>query len=80
MLTDMARKVVGVGSVGTRCWIVLMLGSDETDPLFLQVKEAERSVLCEYAGASKYDNQGAARRRRPALHPGVQRHLPRLDT
>jgi uncharacterized protein (DUF2252 family) len=57
-LTDMARKVVGVGSVGTRCWIVLMLGSDESDPLFLQVKEAERSVLSEYAGPSKYDNQG----------------------
>ena len=37
----MARKVVGVGSVGTRCWIVLMLGRDESDPLFLQVKEAE---------------------------------------
>jgi uncharacterized protein (DUF2252 family) len=57
-LTDMARKVVGVGSVGTRCWIVLMLGSYESDPLFLQVKEAERSVLSEYAGPSKYDNQG----------------------
>ena len=35
---DMARKVVGVGSVGTRCWIVLLLGRDESDPLFLQVK------------------------------------------
>ena len=45
----MARKVVGVGSVGTRCWIVLMLGRDESDPLFLQVKEAETSVL---AGSS----------------------------
>jgi uncharacterized protein (DUF2252 family) len=55
---DMARKVVGVGSVGTRCWIVLMLGRDETDPLFLQVKEAETSVLCRFAGASKYANQG----------------------
>ena len=55
---DMARKVVGVGSVGTRCWIVLMLGRDEDDPLFLQVKEAEESVLCAYAGASKYANQG----------------------
>jgi uncharacterized protein (DUF2252 family) len=54
----MARKVVGVGSVGTRCWIVLMLGGDEADPLFLQVKEAERSVLSEYAGPSKYHNQG----------------------
>ncbi len=56
--TDIARKVVGVGSVGTRCWIVLMLGRDESDPLFLQVKEAERSVLSAFAGASKYTNQG----------------------
>ena len=56
--TDIARKVVGVGSVGTRCWIVLLLGRDETDPLFLQVKEAEESVLARFAGASKYHNQG----------------------
>jgi uncharacterized protein (DUF2252 family) len=55
---DMARKVVGVGSVGTRCWIVLMLGRDEADPLFLQVKEAEPSVLSRFVGASRYANQG----------------------
>jgi uncharacterized protein (DUF2252 family) len=55
---DMARKVVGVGSVGTRCWIVLMLGRDDSDPLFLQVKEAELSVLSRFVGASKYANQG----------------------
>jgi uncharacterized protein (DUF2252 family) len=55
---DMARKVVGVGSVGTRCWIVLMLGRDDSDPLFLQVKEAEASVLGRFVGASKYANQG----------------------
>jgi len=55
---DMARKVVGVGSVGTRCWIILMLGRDDSDPLFLQVKEAETSVLSRFAGASKYANQG----------------------
>jgi uncharacterized protein (DUF2252 family) len=55
---DMARKVVGVGSVGTRCWIVLMLGRDTADPLFLQVKEAEASVLSRFVGASKYANQG----------------------
>jgi uncharacterized protein (DUF2252 family) len=55
---DMARKVVGVGSVGTRCWITLMLGRDESDPLFLQVKEAEASVLSRFAGASKYANMG----------------------
>jgi uncharacterized protein (DUF2252 family) len=56
--TDMARKVVGVGSVGTRCWIVLMLGRDDKDPLFLQVKEAQASVLSAYLGASEYANQG----------------------
>jgi uncharacterized protein (DUF2252 family) len=55
---DMARKVVGVGSVGTRCWIVLMLGRDDSDPLFLQVKEAEASVLSRFVGASKFTNQG----------------------
>jgi uncharacterized protein (DUF2252 family) len=55
---DMARKVVGVGSVGTRCWVVLMLGSHESDALFLQVKEAEPAVLSRFAGASKYANQG----------------------
>jgi uncharacterized protein (DUF2252 family) len=55
---DMARKVVGVGSVGTRCWIVLMLGRDESDPLFLQVKEADASVLSRFVGASKYANMG----------------------
>jgi uncharacterized protein (DUF2252 family) len=55
---DMARKVVGVGSVGTRCWIVLMLGRDNDDPLFLQVKEAEASVLSRFIGGSKYTTQG----------------------
>ena len=55
---DMARKVVGVGSVGTRCWIILLLGRDEADPLFLQIKEAEASVLSRFVGASKYNNQG----------------------
>ncbi len=55
---DMARKVVGVGSVGTRCWIVLLLGRDTADALFLQVKEAERSVLSRFVGTSKYPNQG----------------------
>jgi uncharacterized protein (DUF2252 family) len=57
-LCHVARKVVGVGSVGTRCWIALMLGRDDSDPLFLQVKEAEASVLSRYAGASKHANQG----------------------
>ena len=56
--SDVARKVVGVGSVGTRCWILLMLGKDAGDPLILQVKEAEPAVLSDFAGPSKYDNQG----------------------
>jgi uncharacterized protein (DUF2252 family) len=50
--------VVGVGSVGTRCWIILMLGRNVEDPLFLQVKEAAASVLSRYVGASKYNNEG----------------------
>jgi len=55
---DIARKVVGVGSVGTRAWVVLMLGRDDDDPLFLQVKEAQRSVLQPHLGRSRYANQG----------------------
>jgi Uncharacterized protein conserved in bacteria (DUF2252) len=55
---DMARKVVGVGSVGTRCWIILMLGRDSGDPLFLQVKEATESVLEPFAGKSRFSNHG----------------------
>ncbi|MGA4544051.1 DUF2252 domain-containing protein [Uniformispora flossi] len=57
-LVDMARKVVGVGSVGTRCWIILLLGRDGEDPLFLQAKEADESVLAEHAGASGFATQG----------------------
>jgi uncharacterized protein (DUF2252 family) len=55
---DMARKVVGVGSVGTRCWVVLLTGRDEDDPLLLQIKEAPPSVHAEFLGASVYDNHG----------------------
>jgi uncharacterized protein (DUF2252 family) len=57
-LVDFARKVVGVGSVGTRCWISLMLGRDDSDPLFLQIKEAEASVLEPYSGRSGFANHG----------------------
>jgi uncharacterized protein (DUF2252 family) len=57
-LTDFARKVVGVGSVGTRAWIALMLGRDDQDPLFLQMKEAEASVLEEFLGPSEFENHG----------------------
>jgi uncharacterized protein (DUF2252 family) len=53
-----ARKVVGVGSVGTRAWIVLLLGRDAEDPLFLQVKEAETSVLEGFAGRSRFKQAG----------------------
>ena len=55
---DLARKVVGVGSVGTRCWVMLLLGRDSNDPLFLQAKEAPRSVLERFAGRSEFSNQG----------------------
>ncbi|WP_432001947.1 DUF2252 domain-containing protein [Streptomyces sioyaensis] len=58
-VVDLARKVVGVGSVGTRCWILLLLGKDTDDPLLLQAKEADESVLAPYAGASRHRNQGA---------------------
>jgi uncharacterized protein (DUF2252 family) len=54
----LARKVVGVGSVGTRCWIALMLGRDDVDPLFLQCKEAGPSVLEAVLGRAKFANHG----------------------
>src|SRR5262249_36241415 len=57
-LVQLGRKVVGVGSVGTRAWIVLMEGGDGTEPLFLQAKEAQVSVLADYCGRSQYSNQG----------------------
>jgi len=55
---DSARKVVGVGSVGTRCWIDLLVGRDMGNPLFLQTKEAPPSVLEPFLGASAFDNCG----------------------
>jgi len=57
-LVHLARKVVGVGSVGTRAWILLLLGRDGDDPLFLQAKEAEASVLERFVGASAYRHHG----------------------
>ena len=57
-IVDVARKVVGVGSVGTRCWIILLMGRDDQDPLFIQVKEANESVLEPYAGRSGYASHG----------------------
>ena len=57
-LVQVARKVVGVGSVGTRAWVVLMDAGNGVEPLFLQAKEAQPSVLAEYCGRSRYSNQG----------------------
>ena len=54
----LARKVVGVGSVGTRAWIALLIGRDNGDPLFLQIKEAQESVLEPHLGKSKFRNSG----------------------
>jgi uncharacterized protein (DUF2252 family) len=57
-LIQAARKAVGVGSVGTRAWILLLVDADGVEPLFLQAKEAQRSVLADFAGRSKIANQG----------------------
>ena len=74
-----ARKVVGVGSVGTRAWIILMLGRDDSDPLFLQMKEAEASVLEPYLGRSEFANHGQRVVEGQRLHAGGQRHHARVD-
>ena len=76
---QVARKVVGVGSVGTRAWILLMDAGDGVEPLFLQAKEAQPSVLAEYCGSSQYSNQGERVVAGQHLHAGPKRHLPRLD-
>jgi hypothetical protein len=55
---DLARKVVGVGSVGTRAWVLLMIDRDSGEPLFLQAKEAQQSVLAQFAGDTEFDNEG----------------------
>lgn len=55
---DVAQKVVGVGSVGTRCYVILLLGNDSSDPLFLQIKQAQPSVLERHLGPSSYPNHG----------------------
>ncbi len=77
-LADFARKVVGVGSVGTRAWIALMLGRDGQDPLFLQMKEAEASVLEEFLGPSEFENHGERVVTGQRLMQAYERHLPRL--
>jgi hypothetical protein len=55
---DFARKVVGVGSVGTEAFVVLLMGDRDDEPLFLQLKEAQESVLAPFAGPSEYQHQG----------------------
>ena len=55
---DLARKAVGIGSIGTRCWLLLLLGLDNADPLFLQIKEAQASVLEPSLGRSPYPSHG----------------------
>jgi uncharacterized protein (DUF2252 family) len=57
-IVDVARKIVGVGSVGTRCWIIFLTGNHDNDPLFLQLKEAQPSVLEGYLSESRYENEG----------------------
>ena len=57
-MVDVALKVVGVGSVGTRCWVMLLEGRDDQDPLFLQIKEAVPSVLEDHLRPSEYSHQG----------------------
>jgi len=57
-IVDVARKVVGVGSVGTRCWVVLLTGNGLEDPLFLQYKEAQRSVLAPYSKTPRWECEG----------------------
>ena len=78
-LVDVGIKVVGVGSVGTRCLLLLLRGRDENDPLFLQVKEAGPSVLEDHLPPSQYDNQGRRVVEGQRLVQARVRHLPRLD-
>ena len=74
-----ARKVVGVGSVGTRAWICLLLGRDGDDPLFLQFKEAQHSVLEPFLGTQRVRELRPAGGRGPAPDAGRERHHARLD-
>ncbi len=76
---DFALKVVGVGSVGTRCFVLVLEGRDENDPLILQAKEATASVMEPYLERERPRQPWPARGRRPAAHAGDVRHLPGLD-
>ena len=59
-VVDVARMAVGVGSVGTRCWIIFLEGNGPDDPLFLQLKEAEPSVLAPFVAKSRFAHEGSA--------------------
>ena len=76
---DFALKVVGVGSVGTRCFVMVLEGRDEDDPLILQAKEATASVLEDHLGASGYANHGERVVVGQRADAGDARHLPGLD-
>ena len=78
-IVDVARKVVGVGSVGTRAFIVLLQGRDAQDPLFLQIKEATASVLEDHLPQEPVQAARRAGGAGTADDAGRQRHLPRLD-
>ncbi len=73
-----ARKLVGIGSVGTRTWIVLMVGRDDGDPLFLQFKEAQASVLEPFLGKSEYAQHGQRVVVGQRMMQATGRHPPRL--
>ncbi len=77
-LARVARKVVGVGSVGTETWIMLMEPDDGLEPLLLQAKQAQRSVLAGLRRPERIPQPGRACRHRPASDTSRQRHLPRL--
>ena len=76
---DVAHKVVGVGSVGTRAFIVLLQGRDQDDPLFLQVKEATTSVLEDHLPEKHLQATRRTRRARATADASRERHLPGLD-
>ena len=78
-MIDMARKVVGVGSVGTRAFIVLLQGRDQNDPLFLQVKEATASVLEDHLPKSLFKQPGERVVQGQRMMQSSERHLPGLD-
>ena len=77
-IVDVARKVVGVGSVGTRCWIIFLTGSNSNDPLFLQVKEAQPSVLEPFLSKSAYAKSRSTGSAGPAIDTGGARYFSRV--